>query len=179
MPSSFDAFSSRKYEKISSDLKNIDINDLINDLISEEARIGANADLNANKAFKGGKGGNKKHCNKCKVTGHLTSTCWVLHPELRPNNSENPNKKPNKAKKAKESKGESKTESTKAIMAVSKTYTPPNKHVTAKKPIKAHTNDLPLPKGRSNVKPKVQLEPLLLMSTFINTIEELSESDSD
>jgi hypothetical protein len=64
-------------------------------------------------------------------------------------------------------------------MAVSKTYTPPNKHVRARKPIKAHTNDLPLPKGRSNVKPKVQLEPLLLMSTFVNTIEELSESDSD
>ncbi|KAH6715185.1 hypothetical protein BKA61DRAFT_722015 [Leptodontidium sp. MPI-SDFR-AT-0119] len=102
LPSSFDAFSSRKYEKMSGDLKNIDIDGLINDLISEEARIGANADLNANKASKGGKSNNRKYCNKCRVTGHITSTCWVLHPELKPNNSENPNNKPNKAKKAKE-----------------------------------------------------------------------------
>ncbi|KAH9208136.1 hypothetical protein DL95DRAFT_312401, partial [Leptodontidium sp. 2 PMI_412] len=92
LPSSFDAFSSRKYEKMSGDLKNIDINGLINDLISEEARIGVNADLNANKASKGGRGNNKKYCNKCKITGHIESTCWVKHPELKPN-SENPNKK--------------------------------------------------------------------------------------
>ena len=122
---------------MSGDLKNIDINGLINDLISEEARIGANADLNANKASKGGKGNNRKYCNKCRVTGHIESTCWVKHPELKPN-SENPNKKPNKAKKAKESKGEQKTESSKAIMTVSKTNSPPNKHITARKPIRAN-----------------------------------------
>jgi hypothetical protein len=65
-------------------------------------------------------------------------------------------------------------------MAVSKTYTPPNKHVTARKPIKTHTNGLTLLKGKLNIKPKVQLEPFLLMNTFVNTIiEKLSESDSD
>ena len=152
---------------MSGDLKNIDIDGLINDLISEEARMGANADLNANKASKGGRGNNRKYCQKCRVTGHITSTCWVLHPELKPNDSENPNKKPNKAKKAKESKGEQKTESSKAIMTVSKTNSPPNKHITARKPIRAN-------------KPKMQLEPSLLMSTFINTVvEDLSESDSN
>ncbi|KAH9221187.1 hypothetical protein DL95DRAFT_288710, partial [Leptodontidium sp. 2 PMI_412] len=71
--SSFDAFSSRKYEKMSGDLKNININSLINDLISEEARIGANANFNTNKASKGGKG-NRKYYNKYRVTGHITST---------------------------------------------------------------------------------------------------------
>ena len=77
MPSSFDAFSSRKYEKMSGDLKNIDIDDLINDLISEEARMSANTDLNANKASKGDyKGGsNKKNCKYYKNTGHIKSTC--------------------------------------------------------------------------------------------------------
>ena len=74
MPSSFDAFSSRKYEKMSGDLKNIYIDGLIHDLISEEARMGANADLNANKASKGGRS-NRKYYKKCRVTGHITSTC--------------------------------------------------------------------------------------------------------
>ncbi|KAH9213048.1 hypothetical protein DL95DRAFT_507540, partial [Leptodontidium sp. 2 PMI_412] len=74
LPSFFDAFLSRKYKKILSNLKNININSLINDLISEKARMGANANLNVNKASKGGRG-NRKYCNKCRVTGHITSTC--------------------------------------------------------------------------------------------------------
>ncbi|KAH9216314.1 hypothetical protein DL95DRAFT_497670, partial [Leptodontidium sp. 2 PMI_412] len=76
---------------MSGDLKNININSLINDLISEETLIGANADLNVNKASKGGRG-NRKYYNKCKITGHIKFTCWVRHPELKPN-LENPNKK--------------------------------------------------------------------------------------
>ena len=52
LPSSFDSFSSRS---------------LITDLISEEARMGANADLNANKAFNN-KG---KYCDYCKGTNHI------------------------------------------------------------------------------------------------------------
>ncbi|KAH6694782.1 hypothetical protein BKA61DRAFT_454578, partial [Leptodontidium sp. MPI-SDFR-AT-0119] len=69
--SSFDAFLSYKYEKMLSNLKNININGLINDLISEEARIGANADFNTNKVSKGSRGNNRKYCNKCKVTGYI------------------------------------------------------------------------------------------------------------
>ncbi|KAH9206077.1 hypothetical protein DL95DRAFT_316246, partial [Leptodontidium sp. 2 PMI_412] len=71
--SSFDAFSSRKYEKISGNLKNININGLINDLISEEARISANVNLNTNKVSKGGRG-NRKYCNKYRITEHIEST---------------------------------------------------------------------------------------------------------
>ncbi|KAK6582604.1 hypothetical protein PZA11_005012 [Diplocarpon coronariae] len=45
--SSFDSFAFRKYEEILSDLEHIDLESLINDLISEEARMGANADYKA------------------------------------------------------------------------------------------------------------------------------------
>jgi hypothetical protein len=64
LPSSFDSFSSRKYEEISNDLDEIDINDLIKDLIAEEARMGANADLYANRAVDKSKGKEGKEGKK-------------------------------------------------------------------------------------------------------------------
>ncbi|CAL3964919.1 unnamed protein product [Diplocarpon coronariae] len=98
--SSFDSFASRKYKEISSDLENIDLESLINDLISEEARIGANADYKAqaNKAF-AKIGGKKNYCTHYKLNGHISEKCYKLYPELRPFNK--------KANKAKESKSNS------------------------------------------------------------------------
>ena len=49
LPSSFNSFSSRKYEEIAKDLSNIDLSKLISDLISEESRINASSGLEANK----------------------------------------------------------------------------------------------------------------------------------
>ncbi|CAL3962787.1 unnamed protein product [Diplocarpon coronariae] len=99
--SSFDSFASRKYKEISSDLKHIDLESLINDLISKEAQMGANADYKAqvNKAF-AKTGGKKNYCTHCKLSGHISEKCYKLHPELRPFNK--------KANKAKESKSNSK-----------------------------------------------------------------------
>ncbi|PBP15315.1 retrotransposon protein, putative, Ty1-copia subclass, partial [Diplocarpon rosae] len=101
LPSSFDSFSSRKYEEISNNLEDINLESLINDLISEEARMGANADYRANKA-QANKAFTKsggKYCTHCKLSGHISEKCFKLHPELRPQNQ--------KAKKARESKNNS------------------------------------------------------------------------
>lgn len=127
LPSSFDSFSSRKYEEISNDLDAIDLQGLITDLISEEARMGANADLNANKAFNN----RGKHCTHCKNKGHIYSECFILHPELRPNNSSNSsnannnysNKKKSFYKGRKTQQAESKENSSKALMRVATTTT--------------------------------------------------------
>ncbi|CAL3971483.1 unnamed protein product [Diplocarpon coronariae] len=106
LPSSFDSFASRKYEEILSDLEYIDLESLINDLILEEARIGANVDYKAqaNKAFTK-TGGKKNYCTHCKLSGYISEKCYKLHPELRPLN-----KKANKAK-------ESKSNSSKTLMS--------------------------------------------------------------
>ena len=52
LPSSFDSFSSRKYEDLAKDLTKIDLDQLITDIISEEGRINSNIALEANKASK-------------------------------------------------------------------------------------------------------------------------------
>ncbi|CAL3961970.1 unnamed protein product [Diplocarpon coronariae] len=100
LPSSFDSFASRKYKEISSDLKHIDLESLINDLILEEAQMGANADYKAqaNKAF-AKTGGKKNYCTHYKLSGHISEKCYKLHLKLRPFNK--------KANKAKESKSNS------------------------------------------------------------------------
>ncbi|KAK6580604.1 hypothetical protein PZA11_006840 [Diplocarpon coronariae] len=100
LPSSFNSFASRKYEEISSDLEHIDLESLINDLILEEARMGANADYKAqaNKAF-AKTGGKRKYYTHYKLSGHISEKCYKLYPELRPFNK--------KANKAKESKSNS------------------------------------------------------------------------
>ncbi|EKD11952.1 hypothetical protein MBM_09882 [Drepanopeziza brunnea f. sp. 'multigermtubi' MB_m1] len=89
LPSFFDSFASRKFKEISSNLKEVDIDSLISDLLLEEARMGTSADLKANKAFKN----NAKYCSHCKQKGHLNSTCFKLHPELKPNFNKKPNNK--------------------------------------------------------------------------------------
>ncbi|TVY22171.1 Retrovirus-related Pol polyprotein from transposon TNT 1-94 [Lachnellula hyalina] len=96
LSSSFNAFSSRKYKEVTSNIKNIDITKLISDIISEEARLGS--DSSANKATS-----NKmpicKHCNK---KGHIEAKCWIKYPELKQNKNNN--------------KASEKTESTKTVM---------------------------------------------------------------
>ena len=51
LPSSFESFSSRKYEELGRDIENINISKLVSDLISEEARFNSSINLEANKAF--------------------------------------------------------------------------------------------------------------------------------
>jgi hypothetical protein len=123
LPSSFDSFISRKYEELAKDIKNIDISKLISDLISEEARMKSNVDLEANKATKINK---TPICKHWKKKGHLESKCFIKYPELRPNNNNNNNN--NKGTNSKKSKQKdsnkkgngstnNKTEATKAIMS--------------------------------------------------------------
>ena len=123
LPSSFDSFASRKYEELAKDIANINISKLIADLISEEARITSNINLEANKTAS-----NTPICRYCRKSGHLEAKCYKKYPELRPNNpnnSKNPktskfnkdkNKDKNKANK------EVKTESSRVIMSAFSTY---------------------------------------------------------
>jgi hypothetical protein len=111
LPSSFDAIASRKYEELAKDIPNIDISKLISELISEEARMSTNTDLEANRALK--PQGVCKYCNK---SGHIEANCWIKNPELRREGTS----KPNKAKARKQAKNpnkETKTESSRAIMS--------------------------------------------------------------
>jgi gag-polypeptide of LTR copia-type len=113
LPSSFDAFSSRKYEELGRDLKNIDINKLVSELIAEEARMKAylNEDK-ANSIAKNSRNNRKttKFCKFCKKSGHIEESCFKKYPELAPkraSNSDNKHfiKKEQKASKSDESKG--------------------------------------------------------------------------
>ena len=115
LSSSFDSFSSRKYEEIANELKFnktsdkraegaplINIPKLIADIISEESRFSTNEDFVANKASK-----NKPICKNCKKEGHIIDRCWILHPELRKSKSNKGNK----------SNNDNKDESIKAAMS--------------------------------------------------------------
>jgi hypothetical protein len=93
LPSSFESFSSRKFEDLSKTLKdpnlasNLSIKELISDIISEEARIIAR-DLEANKIspeYKT-KHKNSRYCTYCNKEGHLENQCYKQYPELRQNN---------------------------------------------------------------------------------------------
>ena len=99
LPSSYDAFISRKYEEISEailDNDDIDLNKLVAELISEETRI--QSFINEDKAYiiKNKPKMNKKakHCNFCSKQGHLETECYRKHLELMP--------KRNDSQKAKE-----------------------------------------------------------------------------
>ena len=90
LPSTYDAFISRKYEDISeaiSDNDDIDLNKLVAELISEESRI--QSFVNEDKAYvtkSKSKSKNKtKHCKFCSKQGHLETECYRKHPELMPN----------------------------------------------------------------------------------------------
>jgi len=95
LPCSFKFFSSRKFEELSKALKdinkdNLNINKLIPDIISEEARIKA-SDLEANKIsskYKT-KQKNSKHCTYCNKDKYLESQCYKQYLELRRNNTSN------------------------------------------------------------------------------------------
>jgi hypothetical protein len=96
LPTSFDAFSSRKYEEIGKNLDNLSISSLSAELIAEESRMysainanrattQANTANNANIANTAN-AANKRpipHCKFCKKKGHLEAKCYKNHPELR------------------------------------------------------------------------------------------------
>jgi hypothetical protein len=118
LSSSFDLFSSRKYEEIANELKRnktsgkkaereplIDISRLISDIINEESRISTNKDSIANRASN-----NKPICRYCKKEGYIIDKCWLLYPELK-------NSKSNKGKNS-NNNNKSKDESTKAVISV-------------------------------------------------------------
>ncbi|KAF4615563.1 hypothetical protein G7Y89_g15302 [Cudoniella acicularis] len=120
LPSSFDAFTSRKYEEVGNKLDNINLEKLVSDLIAEEARMNSkDSNLEANKASIN----SKPICTHCNKTGHLKNKCWVLHPELKKDASKGTSKdnnKKNKNKKDKETKEEDKsTSSPRVIMSAS------------------------------------------------------------
>ena len=108
LPSSFDAIVSRKYEELAKDIANIDISKLISELISEEARMTSNTDLEANKASKP----NISFCKYCNKKGYIEPKCFIKYPELKKTS----NNKSNKDKKSPNNK-DKKNESSKAIMS--------------------------------------------------------------
>ena len=87
LSSSYDAFISRKYAEISEKItkkEDIDLNKLIAELISEENRIQSFI-KDEDKAFIAKyKPNMAKYCKYCSKTGHLEESCWLKHPELRP-----------------------------------------------------------------------------------------------
>jgi hypothetical protein len=102
LPSSFESFNSRKFEELSKTLKdpnlasNLNIDEFISDIISEESRIKA-SDLEANKISSKYKTKykNSKHYTYCNKQGHLESQCYIQYPELRRNNTSNNNEAEN------------------------------------------------------------------------------------
>lgn len=74
----YDSFTSRKYEELSSNIKDIKIETLISSIIAEEARMDSNIESTAYKAIKN----SQKKCSHCKKLGHLKEACFNLHPEL-------------------------------------------------------------------------------------------------
>jgi hypothetical protein len=117
LPSSYDSYASRKYEELLNNLKNINLNKLITDLISEEGRLSSNSNLEANKTSYNNKQAYCKHYNK---KGHIEDKCFIKYPELKNNYSSssiNKNKNKKHKKSFKKLKNMHKKEqSTKAIM---------------------------------------------------------------
>ena len=83
LPSSFDAFSSRKYEEIGKNLDNLNISNLTAELIAEESRM--NSAIN-NNAYVANSNTNitkmDKYCKYCNKKGHSEENCFKKHPEL-------------------------------------------------------------------------------------------------
>jgi hypothetical protein len=75
--SAYDSFTSRKYEELSSNIKDIKIETLISSIITEEARMDSNIESKAFKAING-----QKKCLYCKKRGHLKEECFGHYPEL-------------------------------------------------------------------------------------------------
>ena len=108
LPSSFNAIVSRKYEELAKNIANIDISKLISELISKEARMTSNTDLEANKASKP----NISFCKYYNKKGHIEPKYFIKYPELKKTS----NNKSNKNKKSPNNK-DKKNESSKAIMS--------------------------------------------------------------
>jgi hypothetical protein len=103
LPSSYDPLISRKYEEISksiSDKEDIDLNKLITDLISEEARMQSfikddkayitRSNQVSNRANNSRPNkANRKHCKYCNKLGHLEQQCFKKNPELAPDKPRN------------------------------------------------------------------------------------------
>src|SRR6266487_71911 len=114
LPSSFDYFTSRKYEELAKDIDKLDISKLLFELISEEARINSNIESGANKATKY-RNNKLPYCKHCDKQGHLESKCFIKYPELRnkskdtikDKNSDNKTSNSNKGNKDQNKKSES------------------------------------------------------------------------
>ncbi|TVY36399.1 hypothetical protein LCER1_G008867, partial [Lachnellula cervina] len=113
LSSSFDAFSSRKYEEVTKNIKNIDITKLISDIISEEARLKSNTISSANKATSN----RIPLCRHCGKRGHIEPKCWDKYPKLR-------TEQPRQNKKPRSNNTYKKTESTKAVIIMLASYSP-------------------------------------------------------
>jgi hypothetical protein len=102
---SFDSFSSRKYKELRRDLKNININKLISELIAEEA--GIKIYLNKDKANSIAKNRNNRKATKfykfCKKSGYIKESCFKKYPELAPKRASNSDNKHFKNKEQKTS----------------------------------------------------------------------------
>ena len=92
LPDAFNAFVLRKLEEINKDLDKVEINALISDIISEEARINSNNPTLLNKVL------NNTVCSYCKKTGHIESGCFNKYPELKKDNKSKKGKDKNKKK---------------------------------------------------------------------------------
>jgi hypothetical protein len=112
LPSSFDSLISRKYEELAKDINNININKLISDLISEEARF--SGDLEANRASNQPKGSYCTHCNK---KNHIESRCFIKHPKLKEKFRKSNKKKSGNNNKTSDN-DDKKEQSSKSVMAV-------------------------------------------------------------
>jgi len=124
LPNSYNNFYSRKYKNISRNIKDININKLISDIINESVRLGSNISGLVNKI------NNKKskYCIYCKNKGfngknHLEEDYFFKYPKLKSNNNKNKADTTNKTKgkkfkSTKNNNNKYKNESTKAIMRV-------------------------------------------------------------
>ena len=98
LPSFFDTFAFRKFEELVKDINNINLNKLINKLISREARMRLNIDLNVNKTNFKNKNNKVLNCSYCNKKGYLESKYFFKYSELKSNkgfNKKQSNKSPN------------------------------------------------------------------------------------
>ncbi len=96
LPSSFKSFSNRKFKELSKTLKdpnlasNLNIDEFISDIISEESRIKAsNLEANRISSKYKTKQKNSKYYTYYNKEGHLENQYYKQYPELRRNNTSN------------------------------------------------------------------------------------------
>ena len=119
LPSSFNSFISRKYKAINRDLSiknNIDLDNLIAELIQEEAKMNSNIESKANKTSNNSSSNNNSPKNKnknrkplgkytyCHKKRHIKDKCQYKYPELRPTKANNSNNTINNKKSSENNK---------------------------------------------------------------------------